>query len=59
MKTQRICSNRKDQIKVIMCFKDGREIKAEEFDEKRDLTDEQRQFIVKAFEKVFTKKEEE
>lgn len=55
MKTKQVRAKRKDQIKIILCFKDGREIPGEDFDEERDLTDKQREFIVSAFTKVFSR----
>ena len=46
---------KKEEIRVILCFKDGREIPLEKFDAERDLTPEQNQYIISQFEAVFAR----
>lgn len=54
MKKKQIRSNRKEPIKIILFFKDGTEIRAEDFDPK-SLSQQQNDFIIDAFSKVFSK----
>jgi hypothetical protein len=53
-----IRANRKEPIKIVHKFKDGREIADKDFDPDRDLTPKQDEKIIEAFKKVFCVKED-